>query len=491
MSDLLGLIPAAGKGVRARPYTHMIPKGMLEIKGTPNLQRIISIMRDDLGIKSIFIVIGYNGAHIKNYFGDGSKFGVKITYIENDALEKGLAYSILLAKDYIDDYFCVMLSDECYIHSNHEELSSFPYKCGLATCAIMNVDDRGLIQRNYSVEVEGTRIVKLVEKPETITNDILGCGTFIFSPGLFQLLEQRFLQVNMGYVEFITFIDELCRKGEKIFYFNLEGTYVNINDRDSLNLAKYYERSKNFERNKISLLIYSEGDEENIAFAVRRYKELKFINDIYVILPCANSIEKIVDSCGVSTIKCPPGVQLYGEKLKFAMETVPGDILILSEADYSFPSRDVLKLLAYLREADMVVGTRTTRQHIEQGATMRGIVRIGNVILAKLLEVLWWNYEGRFTDVGCTLRAIWKSAFDDIKDDLSSKGPGFSAEMMIEILSARKKVIEIPVNYFNTSQSMQRKYRNLNTFFIIFFLICKKKIRHILSKMKIQNNGRI
>lgn len=482
MRTLAGLIPAAGRGERAYPYTKAIPKCMLEIDGTPNLLKTIYIMRDDLGIKDIFIVIGYLGEFIQNYFGDGHSYGVNITYIQNNALEKGLAYSIFLARKYISDYFCVMLADEYYMNSNHCELLLFPYRESLSTCAVMHVDDRELIKRNYSVETEKNRITRLIEKPSIIKNDILGCGTFILSPVIFQFLEQAFVQANMEYVEFITFLDDLCRQGQKVLYFNLKGTYVNINDRDSLQFAKYHARNKTFDSRTTTLLIYSEGDEEDIPFAIKRYRELACITHIFVIIPYKNTIEEIVTNSGVSVIKCPPNVKLYGEKIKFGIENAPGDILILAEADYSFPSRDVLKLLDYLREADMVVGTRTTRQLIEQGSEMRGIVRAANIFLAKLLEILWWNLEPRFTDVGCTFRAIWKSSFRNVRRHLSSKGPEFSAEMMIEVLHARDRVIEIPVNYFNRSQSMYRKYQNLTTFFRIFFLICRKRFLHFLRK---------
>jgi len=54
----------------------------------------------------------------------------------------------------------------------------------------------------------------------------------------------------------------------------------------------------------------------------------------------------------------------------------------------------------------MVIGTRTTRQLIEQGANMEGLLRWGDVIVGKLIEGLWWGQEPRFTDVGCTYRAI-------------------------------------------------------------------------------------
>jgi hypothetical protein len=348
----------------------------------------------------------------------------------------------------------------------------------------MHVGDRELIQQNYSVVIEGKQIVRLIEKPKRISNDILGCGTFILNPAIFSLLQQAFEKADTKSVDFVSFMNDLCAQGEKIYYFNLTGTYVNINDRDSLHRAKYYERTRIFEHQTITLLIYAEGDEKDIAFALQRYKKIDRISNIFVVLPHENSIEEIVRDCDISIIKCPPNVQLYGEKLKYAMQQAPGDIIILSEADYSFPGRDIFKLLAYLREADMVIGTRTTRQLIEQGSEMRGLVRIANIFLAKLLEMLWWNYECRFSDVGCTFRAIWKTSFDTIEDELTAKGPGFSVEMMVEMLRARHRVIEVPVNYFSRSQSMYRKYQNPATFFEMICLIFRKRIMHLFNRGK-------
>lgn len=79
----VGVIPAAGKGVRAYPKTNFVPKSMFEIEGKPILQRNIELMRDKIEIKEIFIIINYMGDHIKRYFGDGEVFGVKIKYLIN------------------------------------------------------------------------------------------------------------------------------------------------------------------------------------------------------------------------------------------------------------------------------------------------------------------------------------------------------------------------------------------------------------------------
>lgn len=480
VTRLKGLIPAAGKGVRARPYTHDIHKGMLEIDGKPNLERIIGIMRDAMGISEITIVIGHLGETIREYFGDGSSLGVSLRYVENTALERGLAYSVYLGGKTLDAPFCMMLCDECYFGSNHAELASLPLDDTLGVCAGKRVDDQSLIERNYAVYKDGKRIIRLVEKPKHIDNDIMGSGTFLFHPRLIPLLEQAFARSESGYVEFVNFLGGLVEGGERLDYFELEGTYVNINDRDSLQQARYHERSRRFEEKKVDLLIYAQGDEENVAFTVDRYREVPEIRGFYLVVPAQNTVEAQLTDPDVRVIRCPEGCVLYGEKIRYALGRMSGDILILTEADYSFPARDMAKLLTYLREADMVIGTRTTRQLVVQGSHMRGVVRLANIFLGKLLETLWWNREGRLTDVGCTFRAIWRSAYEKIQDRLTARGPEFSAEMVIELLQERQRVIEIPVNYFNRSHSLARAYQRPSTAMRFLALIVGRRLRYFL-----------
>jgi UDP-N-acetylglucosamine diphosphorylase / glucose-1-phosphate thymidylyltransferase / UDP-N-acetylgalactosamine diphosphorylase / glucosamine-1-phosphate N-acetyltransferase / galactosamine-1-phosphate N-acetyltransferase len=475
MSKLVGLIPAAGKGVRARPYTTLVPKGMLQIDGRPNLERIICQMRDQLGIVEIYMTVGYLSAVIKEYFRDGSQFGVKLHYIDNTELDKGLAWSILLAGKALTSPCCVMLSDECYIGANHADLLNFPYAEGLVTCSVMSADDTKMIKRNYSIIKKGNRATRLIEKPQVLENNLLGLGTFILTPGFFPLLAEAFARSKNGYVEFVTFIDGLCAHTPGVLCFEMQGTYVNINDRDSLNLARFYERKRTFDKNNISLLLYSEGVEQNIGFTISRYRKNSAIHDIYVVLPHDNTIADKVIAEGAHVILCPPEIILYGEKISYALDRLPGDIFVLAEADYTFPEHDINKLLDYLKEADMVVGTRTTRQLIEQGSDMRGLVRIANIVLAKLLELLWWRREVRISDVGCTFRAIWRKCYEDIKANLKARGPEFLAEMAVELLNDRRRLIEIPVNYYNRSEAMHKKYRNRHTFLRILCMLGRKR----------------
>ena len=121
---------------------------------------------------------------------------------------------------------------------------------------------------------------------------------------------------------------------------------------------------------------------------------------------------------------------------------------------------------------------------MQRGNDLQGAVRLANVLIAKIMEVLWWRFEGRFTDVGCTFRAIWRSSYNSIRDDLSTPGPEFSAEMIVTMLNRRKQVIEVPVNYNNVSRALNARYRNMNTLFRFIRMLLVKRLQEIGSYSK-------
>ncbi|MCI5141965.1 MAG: hypothetical protein D3909_09630, partial [Candidatus Electrothrix sp. ATG1] len=199
------------------------------------------------------------------------------------------------------------------------------------------------------------------------------------------------------------------------------------------------------------------------------------VDEIFLIVPEQNTIEDIGQRHGIQIIRCPACCNRYGDKIKYALDQTDGDILILTEAEYAFPARDLEKLLAYMKEADMVVGTRTTRQMMEQRTDLEGIVRLANVFIAKLMELLWWRFEGRFTDVGCTFRAVWRTSYNTIRSDLETSGPEFSGEMILEMLNHRMRVIEVPVSYNNVSRALNERYRKIGTFFSFLRMLLHKR----------------
>lgn len=197
----------------------------------------------------------------------------------------------------------------------------------------------------------------------------------------------------------------------------------------------------------VSLVIPAYNEEATIGAVVEEFSTVPQIDEIVVVdNNCKDRTAEIARAAGARVVQeSKPG---YGSALLRGMTDAKGDLLVLTEADGSFTARDVEKLLVYLDDSDMVMGTRTTRQMVEQGANMRFFLRWGNVFMAKYLQLLWLRpAEPRFTDVGCTYRALTRQTFDAIRGLVRETGPAFSPEMMCAVLIARRRVVEIPITY--------------------------------------------
>jgi hypothetical protein len=117
----------------------------------------------------------------------------------------------------------------------------------------------------------------------------------------------------------------------------------------------------------------------------------------------------------------------------------------MAEPDGTFVPKDVFKLLAYHEEFDIVCGTRTTRELIWSEANMGWFLRLGNFIVAKLLEILYKSCS--LSDCDCTLRLVNRHAIEKILPMLRVKGSHFLPEMIILAKRNHLRTIEIPVNY--------------------------------------------
>ncbi len=137
--------------------------------------------------------------------------------------------------------------------------------------------------------------------------------------------------------------------------------------------------------------------------------------------------------------------QGYGFALRRGLREAKGDLIILAEPDGTFMGKDILKLLAYADDFEMVMGTRTTRELIWAQANMGIFLRLGNLAVAKMLEFLFNGPS--LSDCGCTMRLIHADAARQIQDHLTVGGSHFLPEMAILGLLAKMRIVEVPVNY--------------------------------------------
>ena len=230
----------------------------------------------------------------------------------------------------------------------------------------------------------------------------------------------------------------------------------------------------------VSLIIPAYNEEETIADVVTEFRSVPWIDEVLVVdNNCKDRTAELATAAGARVVQeSAPG---YGCALRRGMDEATGDLMILTEADGSFAARDAEKLVLYLDDAGMVLGTRTTRQMLEQGANMRFVLRWGNVAMAKVLQFLWLRPdEPRFTDVGCTYRALTRNTWHRIRSMMRSSGPAFSPEMMCAALLARCRVIEIPVTYRQRaggeSKHSDTFSRQAKTAWVMFKAIARKRL---------------
>lgn len=202
---------------------------------------------------------------------------------------------------------------------------------------------------------------------------------------------------------------------------------------------------------KISVVIPAYNEERAIGPTIDGFRrELELTSVPYeMIVVNNNSTDETADIAAQHGARIVKEVeQGYGNACIAGLKEAKGEIVILTEADNTFNPRDIRKLLVYLEEKDidLVLGTRTTLELVEERAKMGWFLHWGNLFLAKLIQMQFWN-KCRLTDVGCTFRGIKRQALSKVIDKFREGGTGFSPEMIIWCLKARLGIIEIPIRY--------------------------------------------
>jgi len=182
-------ILAGGEGVRMRPFTHEIPKALLPVKGKPILEYQIDLLKN-AEIREIFILVGHLGEKIKYHFGDGSRFGVKISYLEQKKKTIGTGYALYLAKNFfLKETFLVLYGDEL-VEINLKDFIDFHLSSGgIATLALSSIEKPSLTFYGVA-KLRGKKIVEFLEKPqeEKGISQVLNAGVFCFEPKIFDYL---------------------------------------------------------------------------------------------------------------------------------------------------------------------------------------------------------------------------------------------------------------------------------------------------------------
>jgi len=194
----------------------------------------------------------------------------------------------------------------------------------------------------------------------------------------------------------------------------------------------------------LSVILPTYNEKDSIATTIRAFEQLGIVDDILVVNN--NAAQGTTDEvAGTSAREVLEPRQGYGAAIRRGLAEVDTALICICEPDGTFNPRDLMKLLPYTEECDLVVGSRTVSNFIWDGANMGWFLQWGNWAVAKTIEVLFNTTY--LSDVGCTFRVISRSLVPRLLRDARADGSSFGLEMLMLAVVGRDTFVQIPVNY--------------------------------------------
>ncbi len=182
------IILSAGEGSRMRPLTLTKPKTMLPVAGKPIIQYNIESLKES-GITDILLIVRYKEDMVRDYFGDGSEFGVNITYkTQKDFL--GTANAISYGEDFINESLIVLNGDIILDAEILQEIiKKYNYMDADTLMVLTEVEDPSAFG---VVEIENHDIKNIIEKPklEEAPSNLVNAGIYIFNKDIFDKINK-------------------------------------------------------------------------------------------------------------------------------------------------------------------------------------------------------------------------------------------------------------------------------------------------------------
>lgn len=225
-----GIILHGGHGTRLRPLTHTGPKQLLTIANKPMSQYALEDLRE-AGITDIAIIIGdVYPDKVKEFYGDGKKFGVKLTYVYQEK-PRGIAQAIGLCKDFVgNDKFIVYLGDNILRKGLMDYTKNFSSSDVDAMILLCEVEDPS---RFGIAELDGKKIKKIVEKPKNPSSNLAIIGVYFLTPKIFGIIE-KLKPSWRGELEITEALQLLMNDGNVIEYDMVTGWWKDTGTPDDI-----------------------------------------------------------------------------------------------------------------------------------------------------------------------------------------------------------------------------------------------------------------
>jgi glucose-1-phosphate thymidylyltransferase len=181
-----GLILSGGRGTRLRPLTYTSAKQLVPVANKPVLFYGLEAMAD-AGIREVGIVVGETGAEIRAAVGDGARWGLEVTYIQQDA-PRGLAHAVLVSEGFIgSEPFVMYLGDNLLNKGIRPFVERFAASRPAAQILLTPVADP---QMFGVAELSDGKVIRLVEKPKDPRSNLALVGVYMFGPAIFDSVKR-------------------------------------------------------------------------------------------------------------------------------------------------------------------------------------------------------------------------------------------------------------------------------------------------------------
>ena len=222
---------AAGRGTRMRELTQDLPKPMLPVRGKPVLQHIVEGLRD-AGVREILIVVGWQAEVVSQFFGDGSKLGVRINYT-TQTVQDGTGKVVELARGFAGaEPFLLSYGDILIAPENYSRIcAALP-----GAEAVVSVKRSADVSQGGAVFVnEQLELIDLREKPKPgeATSPWYNAGVYAFRPSIFDYTA-KLERSPRGEYELTDAIRQLALDGNKVQALELTGDWADVRDPEIL-----------------------------------------------------------------------------------------------------------------------------------------------------------------------------------------------------------------------------------------------------------------
>lgn len=199
-----------------------------------------------------------------------------------------------------------------------------------------------------------------------------------------------------------------------------------------------------WQRETVTVVLMTYNERDSIRRVIEDFLATGVVDEVLVVNnnAAAGTREEVEKTGARQVFESKQG---YGHAIRRGLRDAKGDLIVLAEPDGTFLAEDVIKLLAYSGDCDVVFGTRTTREMIWDGANMGFFLKWGNWAVAKMVEVLF--NTSHLSDVGCTYRLLRRDTARWMAEKMSVGGSHAGPEMMLLTITSGIRMVEVPVNY--------------------------------------------